>query len=76
MVLGYLLYETVDLGVNAIKLTYNGVRGVYYWWYDEDYPEVFREKHALDDVEKLIKKIDKLEKLLETKVDAKEDVDE
>tara|TARA_Y100001933_G_C18879395_1_gene513382 strand:+ start:612 stop:869 length:258 start_codon:yes stop_codon:yes gene_type:complete len=67
MVLGYLLYETVDLGVHAIKLTYNGVRGIYYWWYNEDYPEVAREKRTIDDVEKLIKKIEKLENLLENK---------
>ena len=24
MVLGYLLYEAVDLGVNVVKITYNG----------------------------------------------------
>ena len=44
MVLGYLLYEAVDLGINVVKITYNGARGVYYWWYDIDYPEVEREK--------------------------------
>ena len=47
MVLGYLLYEAVDLGVNVVKLTYNGARGVYYWWYAMDYPEVEMEKRAL-----------------------------
>lgn len=44
MVLGFLLYETIDLGVNIIKLTYNGMRGTYYWWYELDYPEVALEK--------------------------------
>jgi len=49
MVLGYLLYEAVDLGVNVVKITYNGARGVYYWWYEADYPEVEREKRAIVD---------------------------
>ena len=34
MVLGVILYETVDLGISAIKLTYRGLRASYYWWYD------------------------------------------
>ena len=67
MVLGYLLYEAVDLGIHAIKLTYNGVRGTYYWWYNEDYPEVVQEKRKIADIEKLIAKIEKLENMLEQK---------
>ena len=51
MVLGYLLYETVDLGINVVKITYNGARGIYYWWYGTDYPEVEREKLAIEDME-------------------------
>jgi hypothetical protein len=67
MVLGYLLYEAVDLGVNVVKLTYNGVRGTYYWWYNEDYPEVTQEKRKIDDIEKLIAKVERLENILEQK---------
>ena len=52
MVLGYLLYEAVDLGVNVVKLTYNGARGVYYWWYGMDYPEVEREKRKIRKIRK------------------------
>jgi len=69
MVLGYLLYETVDLGVNVVKITYNGVRGFYYWWYDTDYPEVEREKRAIEDMEILTKRIEELEKTLKGKTD-------
>lgn len=35
MVLGYILYETVDLGISLVKLTYkgvNGMYGMYKWW--------------------------------------------
>jgi|TARA_R110002012_G_scaffold33311_1_gene97718 hypothetical protein len=67
MVLGYLLYEAVDLGVNVVKLTYNGVRGTYYWWYREDYPEVAQEKRKIEDIEKLIAKVERLENILEQK---------
>ncbi|MHA2341023.1 MAG: hypothetical protein ACXADW_04065 [Candidatus Hodarchaeales archaeon] len=69
MVLGFLLYEAVDLGVNVAKLTYNGARGVYYWWYAMDYPEVEREKRALEDMELLTKRIEELEKTLKEKND-------
>ena len=69
MVLGYLLYEVVDLGVNAVKITYNGARGFYYWWYDTDYPEVEREKLAIKDMEILTQRIMELEKTLTDKTD-------
>jgi len=65
MVLGYLLYEAVDLSVNVIKLGYNGIRGVYYWWYDEDYPEVEREKLLIKDIEVLTERLEKLESQLD-----------
>ena len=67
MVLGYILYETVDLGISAIKLTYRGVRASYYWWYSMDYPEVERENRKIKDMEELTKKLERLEKLLEDK---------
>lgn len=67
MVLGYLLYETVDLGISAVKLTYRGVRASYYWWYNMDYPEVELENRKVKDMEELSKKLERLEKLLEDK---------
>ena len=66
MVLGFLLYETVDLGVNVVKIGYNSVRGVYYWWYAMDYPEVEREKQAIKDMETLAQRIEELEQTLRT----------
>jgi len=39
MVLGLLLYEGVDIIVHLGKITYNTARGVYYWYYDMEYPE-------------------------------------
>ena len=67
MVLGYILYETVDLGISAIKLTYNGMRATYYWWYDMDYPEIAQSKVQIKELEDLNKKLERLEKLLEEK---------
>ena len=67
MVLGYILYETVDLGISAIKLTYRGLRASYYWWYNMEYPEV--ECKKIKDIEELNKKLERLEKLLENKKD-------
>ena len=69
MVLGYLLYEAVDVGVNAIKISYNGLRSVYYWYYGEDYPEVQREKLLIKDIEVLSEKLEKLEEQIKKKED-------
>lgn len=69
MVLGVILYETVDLGISAVKLTYRGLRASYYWWYDMEYPEVERENKKIKDMEELTKKLERLEKLLENKQD-------
>ena len=69
MVLGVIVYETVDLGISAIKLTYRGLRASYYWWYDMEYPEVERENRKIKDMEELTKKLERLEKILENKQD-------
>ena len=69
MVLGVILYETVDLGISAVKLTYRGLRASYYWWYDMEYPEVERENRKIKDMEELTKKLERLEKILENKQD-------
>ncbi len=61
MVLGLLLYEGVDIIVHLGKITYNTARGVYYWYYDMEYPEVEREKHLLKDMDKLVERLEKLE---------------
>jgi hypothetical protein len=63
MVLGFLLYEVVDLGVNIVKIGYNSTRATYYWWYSMEYPEV----RALEDVERLTNRLKKVELLLKDK---------
>ena len=37
--LGMILYEIVDVAYNVSKITYNGARAVYYWYYNMEYPE-------------------------------------
>ena len=65
MVLGYLLYEVVDLGVNVLKITYNGTKSAYYWWYSIDTTE--GEKYNTKNVEVLTHRIEELERMLEDK---------
>jgi len=65
MVLGMILYESVDLAYNVVKLGYNGIRGTYYWWYGMDYPEVQVQKDSTKALLMLEDRIDHLERLLE-----------
>lgn len=66
--LGYLLYEVVDIGVNSAKLTYKGVTFVYHWWYGITYPE----NPELIEIRKVNARLDKLENLLEYHIDVKD----
>tara|TARA_Y100000992_G_scaffold188331_1_gene127515 strand:- start:1231 stop:1467 length:237 start_codon:yes stop_codon:yes gene_type:complete len=65
MVLGMILYESVDLAYNVVKLGYNGIRGTYYWWYGMDYPEVQVQKDSTKALLMLEDRIHHLERLLE-----------
>ena len=61
MVLGFILYETIDIAYNIGKLGYNSVTGLYNWYYDvktEDQQEIER-------LDRLENKIDKISKLFE-----------
>ena len=73
MVLGMILYESVDLAYNVVKIGYNGVRGSYYWWYGMDYPEVQVQKDSTKALLLLEDIIHHLERLLE---DAEEKAEE
>ena len=66
MVFGYLLYEAIDLGVNVVKISYNGIKYVYYWYCNEDYPEVKREQILIKDIALLNTRLEKLEQKLES----------
>lgn len=61
--LGMLLYEVVDLAYNVSRITYNGVRGIYYWYYDMDYPEQQEIKKREEVIIELTKRIKHLEEL-------------
>ena len=61
MVLGFILYETIDIAYNVGKLGYNGVTGLYNWYYDIK-TEDDQEKERLDRLEN---KIDKISRLFE-----------
>ena len=67
MVLGIILYEGVDLAYNVVKLGYNGVSGVYNWWYQVEEHE--KEKNDNENKE-LIKQL----KLLKKKVEELENI--
>lgn len=69
MVLGLILYETIDLGISVFKLTYRGLTASYYWLYSMESPEVARENKKIKDIEEITKKLERLEKLLENKLD-------
>ena len=74
MVLGMILYETVDLVYNIGRIGYNGVRGTYYWWTGKNYPEVQVQKDTTNALLLLEDRIHHLERLLEN-VEEKEEKD-
>lgn len=48
MVLGFILYETVDLVYNMGLMTYNGTSYVYKWYYGIEDEETKKEKDIED----------------------------
>tara|TARA_B100001121_G_C18185967_1_gene387876 strand:- start:86 stop:316 length:231 start_codon:yes stop_codon:yes gene_type:complete len=62
MVLGFIIYESIDIAYNIGKISYNGVTGLYNWYYDIK----SEEKQELERLDKLEDKLDKLTKLFET----------
>ena len=67
MVLGIILYEGVDLAYNVVKLGYNGVTGVYNWWYQV---EQLEKEESHNETKELIKQL----KLLNNKVEELENI--
>ena len=62
MVLGFILYETVDLVYNVGALTYKGTKYIYQWYYGIKDETVIKEK----EIELLRIRIKKLEQQLLT----------
>ncbi len=69
MVLGFVLYESVDLAVNVIKIGYNGFNGIYNWWYQIDQLEKIEKhketKELISELKKLNYRVKELEDMLE-----------
>ena len=61
MVLGFILYESIDIVYNVGKISYNGVKGIYNWYYDVKTDD----QQELERLDRLENKIDKLSKLFE-----------
>ena len=71
MVLGFLLYESIDVIYNVGKITYNGITYTYNWYYGLT-PEDLNNKIIYDEqklslAEKKIKELEKRILLLEDK---------
>ena len=60
MVLGFILYETVDLIYNMGAMTYNGTNYVYRWYYGIEDEKTLKEK----EIEMLRLRLEILEKRL------------
>lgn len=67
MVLGFILYESADLAYNVVKLGYNGVTGVYNWWYQV---EQIEKEESHNETKELIKQL----RLLNNKVEELENI--
>jgi len=64
MVLGFILYEAVDIVYTVGKLTVNGGKYVYNWYYDIDELNEI-ENNKDEQIKDLIKRIEYLENKLE-----------
>ena len=66
MVLGFILYEAVDIVYTVGKLTVNGGKYVYNWYYDIDELNEI-ENNKDEQIKDLIKRIEYLENKLENR---------
>lgn len=69
MVLGFVLYESIDLAFNVLKLGYNGVTGLYYWYYKEPDEETKKSRNdeILIEMTNLMNKLEELQNELKIK---------
>lgn len=64
MVLGFILYESIDLVYNISKLSYNAISGTYNWYYGIQSPEIVERELEMTKIEELESKIDQLTNIL------------
>jgi len=55
MVLGYLLYETIDLGFTVCKIGYNSINFIYNWYYDTNHET---EMELLEELKTRVKELE------------------
>lgn len=75
MVLGFVLYETVDVGYNLIKMTYSGAAYTYNWYYGIT-PETLETKlkHDENELKQTKERIAILERRLLALEDSKKNI--
>ena len=64
MVLGFILYESIDLVYNIGKLSYNAISGTYNWYYGVQSPEIVERELEMTKIEELEAKIDQLTNII------------
>ena len=70
MVLGFIIYESIELVYNVGKLTLNGAYGLYSWYYNVTPPmteQMKLELKQIELIERLTNRIENLEHLIEDK---------
>lgn len=64
MVLGFILYESIDLVYNVGKLSYNAITGTYNWYYSIQSPEIQERELEMTKIKALEEKIDQLTNII------------
>ena len=64
--LGYLLYEAVEVTYTVPKLLYNGISGTYYWYYGME--NLTEDEKKIKELENLELKKDEIIKNLEKRI--------
>tara|TARA_Y100000813_G_C24162814_1_gene352837 strand:- start:2 stop:229 length:228 start_codon:yes stop_codon:yes gene_type:complete len=64
MVLGFILYESIDLVYNVGKLSYNAITGTYNWYYGIQSAEIQERELEMTKIHELEAKIDQLTNII------------
>ena len=76
MVLGFLLYEAIDLVYHSGKITYNGVSSVYNWYYGIDNNSLNEKiKHDEETIKMLEDRVENLESIIKKYIEDNNNID-
>ena len=76
MVLGFLLYEAMDLVYHSGKITYNGASSVYNWYYGIDNSSLNKKITQDEETIKMLEdRIDNLESIIKIYIEDKNNID-